>query len=76
MAFNKFERDRGEVRCGDCSSLLGYRIDIEPGTVTLLCVSCYMGRTMEDAAVQAVGEEEIERPVFEDRVGLPEAEED
>ena len=71
MAFNRFERDRGEVACGDCAVPLGYRIDTEPGTVTLLCKPCYLKRIAEDAPPAKV----ITRTVTE-HVGLTSSEDD
>jgi hypothetical protein len=50
MAFNQFEQYRGPVLCGDCGIALGHRIDIDPGTVTLLCTSCYRQRLEDTAA--------------------------
>lgn len=37
MRLNRFEADRGAVSCGDCNRPLGWRIDTEPGTVTIIC---------------------------------------
>ena len=55
MAFNQFEKDRGPIFCGDCGVSMGFRIDIDPGTVTLLCKSCYSMRTQEDPIVSQEG---------------------
>ena len=42
--WNRYEQDRGIVSCGDCSKPMGHRIDIDPGTVALLCDPCYDAR--------------------------------
>ncbi len=45
MAWNQFETDRGAMMCGDCGTLVGYRIDQFSGGVVALCAGCYGKRT-------------------------------
>lgn len=45
--WNRYERDRGVVSCGDCGKPVGHRIDTDPGTVVLLCDLCYDVRNEE-----------------------------
>ena len=53
--WNRFEQDRGIVSCGDCGKPVGYRIDTDPGTVVLLCDSCYDARHEAPPMVEPKG---------------------